>query len=152
MTGDVVAGETYDGGGDTDTLEVTGSADFSLAGTVVTSIEALKLGSSATFRSNQLQAQGGLAAALAVTGTVGNVDTVTVKVDAAAAGSALTVDLANWTFAAWTHDPADNDRDRHRRLGGDERRECADAHRHASGTPSPAAQGTTRSPAVLVWM
>ncbi|MCB1497264.1 MAG: hypothetical protein KDJ86_15855, partial [Bauldia sp.] len=35
--GDAVAGETYDGGGNTDTLQVTGDADFT--GSTITSIE-----------------------------------------------------------------------------------------------------------------
>ena len=47
----------------------------------------------------------------------GNVDTVTVKVDAAASGDALIVDLKDWTFAAWTHDPAPSDGDRVAAMG-----------------------------------
>ena len=42
VTGDVVAGEIYDGGDNTDTLQVTGTADFRTS--TVTSIEALTLG------------------------------------------------------------------------------------------------------------
>ena len=105
----MVAGETYDGGGGFDTLEVTGTADFSLAGTVVTSIEALKVGTLARFRSNQLQAQTGLVAALAVTGSIGT-NTAEVRVDAGATGLALTVDLKDWTFNTWQHSGPDNDR------------------------------------------
>ena len=58
VTGDVVAGETYDGGNETDTLQVSGAADFSTS--TVASIEALKLGSGATFGSDQLQLMAGL--------------------------------------------------------------------------------------------
>ncbi len=105
VSGDVVAGETYNGGNNTDTLKVTGAADFSTS--TVTSIEALKLGSSATFGSNQLQSSGGLAAALAVAGTAGNTDIVDIIVKP----TALSVNLSAWTFVAGLWTPgADNDR------------------------------------------
>ncbi|SDB13881.1 calcium-binding protein [Bauldia litoralis] len=94
---DAVAGETYDGGADTDTLSVSGTADFT--GSTITSIEKLAMGSSATFTSDQLGA--GLSSTLEVTGTNGNTDTVTVKVLAAATGGDLTVDLSGWTFVDW---------------------------------------------------
>ncbi|MEP2116676.1 beta strand repeat-containing protein, partial [Bauldia litoralis] len=102
---DAVAGETYDGGADTDTLSISGAADFT--GSTITSIEKLAMGSSATFTSDQLGA--GLSSTLEVTGTNGNTDTVTVKVLAAATGGDLTVDLSGWTFVDWSTGAASDD-------------------------------------------
>ncbi|HMN84564.1 MAG TPA: calcium-binding protein, partial [Bauldia sp.] len=107
VDGDAVAGETYDGGTGNDTLQVSGTADFT--GSTITSIEKLKLGSSVTFTSDQLGA--GIAADFEVTGTDTHEDTVTIRVQAGATGAALTVDLSLWTFAEWTVDPL-TDRDR----------------------------------------
>ena len=49
---DLAAGETYDGGGGVDTLEIHTSADFT--GSTMQSLEVLSLASSVVFTSNQL--------------------------------------------------------------------------------------------------
>ncbi|MCB1489493.1 MAG: hypothetical protein KDJ88_18795, partial [Bauldia sp.] len=99
--GDAVTGETYNGGANTDTLQVTGDADFT--GSTITSIEKLTLGSTATFTSDQLGA--GLSSTLNVAGTDGHLDKVIIDV----VDTALTVDLSLWTFASTWLPAADGD-------------------------------------------
>src|SRR5581483_2239067 len=94
--GDVVTGETYDGGANTDTLELTGSADFT--GTTLKSIEALTFSTAATatatFTSSQIGATG-VSSGLTVTGD-SHVNNIVVNLDSAS------VDLSGRTLNTWT--------------------------------------------------
>src|SRR5579885_1862810 len=94
--GDVVSGETYNGGANTDTLELTGSADFT--GTTLKSIEALTFSTAATatatFTSSQIGATG-VSSGLTVTGD-SHVNNIVVNLDSAS------VDLSGWTLNTWT--------------------------------------------------
>ena len=92
---EAVAGETYDGGGDSDTLQVSGNANFT--GSTITAIEALQLNAGVTFTSDQVQSAG-LAAALQVTGTNAVNDTITVNVIPAS----TSINLSGWLFNTWT--------------------------------------------------
>ncbi|MES1201642.1 MAG: hypothetical protein ABUS57_09370 [Pseudomonadota bacterium] len=102
-TGEVVAGERFDGGADTDALEVNGQVDFQA--TTIVSIEALKfrpdenqvtpLAPQASFSSTQLGG-GALSATLHVTGS-GLADFINIY-----ASSTANMDLSGWTFSSWT--------------------------------------------------
>jgi Ca2+-binding RTX toxin-like protein len=99
--GDTVAGETYDGGLGTDTLQVTGSANFT--GSTITSIDALTFAttgaSTVTLTSNQIGGTN-LSPNLAVTGD-GNANHIIVNMPG------TSVDLSGWTFASWTNGGVD---------------------------------------------
>ncbi|HEX5499830.1 MAG TPA: calcium-binding protein, partial [Thermomicrobiales bacterium] len=95
--GDVVAGETYDGGDGTDAIYAGGIVDFT--GTTITSIEELEFGvsvaSGATFTSDQIGG-GGLSSSLAVEGDAQK-NQITINMTAAG-----TLDLSGWTFTNWS--------------------------------------------------
>ena len=94
--GDALGGETYDGGADSDTLQVTDSADF--VGSALLSIEKLTFATSfsgfVSFTSSQVGGAN-LAAGLAVTGD-GNGNNITIGMNS---GS---LDLSGWSFSNWT--------------------------------------------------
>ena len=93
---ELAAGETYDGGGGIDTLEIHTSADFT--GSTMQSLEVLSLASSVVFTSNQLDLRpmtpAGIAHGLSVTGG-SDADLITVNVNGAVQP---TVDLSGWVF------------------------------------------------------
>ena len=95
--GDVVAGETYDGGTGTDALYVSGTNDFT--GSTVLSIEGLEFGAlgrpSVTFTSDQIGGTG-VSSTLAVEG---DTDPNAIIVNMV---SPFTLDLSGWTFTNWT--------------------------------------------------